>query len=164
MPRSRSSRRLTGRSPASRRTRSTMSWRRRARFDGTRALSPVATARVPPRQKTRSFAGGLLSGNRRRAGGQLGERRVELVLAELGVLERACEVRVVRRQVEVAVPAEPEEDHPLLPGLARGLRLLDRRADRVGGLGRRDDALAAGELQRRRERLVLPVRARLDQP
>jgi hypothetical protein len=61
------------------------------------------------------------------------------------------------------VPAEAEQDHALLAGLLGGERLVDRRADRVRGLGRRDDPLRAREVQRRGERLVLAVGARLDQ-
>src|SRR5690242_15321736 len=145
IPRSRSSMRLTGRSPASRRTRSTVSWRRRARADGTRELSPLAPARVP----VDSVQNARVLRDRRRPNGELRERRVELVLAELRVLERAGEVRVVGGEVEVAVTAQPEQDHALLPRLTGGGRLVDRRADRVGRLGRRDDALRPRELQRR---------------
>ena len=84
-------------------------------------------------------------------------------LREVRVLERAREVGVVGRQVEVAVPAEPEQDHALVAGLLRRLRLLDHRADRVGRLGRRDDALGARELHAGGERLRLAVGARLDE-
>ena len=52
------------------------------------------------------------------------------------ILEPACQVRVVRGEVEVPVAAEPEQDRLLL---AVG-RLLDHRADRVRRLRRRDDA------------------------
>ena len=65
----------------------------------------------------------------------------------------AGQVRVVGGEVEVAVAAEAEEDHPLLARLGAASRLVDRRAERVGGLGRRDDALGAREPQRRGEGL-----------
>src|SRR6185436_11490131 len=120
MPRSRSSGRLTGRSPASRSTRRTMSWRRWARSCGTRAI-------VAGRGGARAGRVRKCSCDGRRAGRQLGERRVELGLAELRVLERAREIRVVGGEIEVAVAAEAEQDDPLLPRLARGERLLDRR-------------------------------------
>src|SRR5919108_2392443 len=120
MPRSRSSGRLTGRSPASRRTRSMTSCRRRARSVGTRAIVAAGDrARAGSPQKA-----GAQSGDRRRPLGQLGERRFELVLAEFGVLERARQVRVVGAEIEVAVSAEPEQDHALLARLARGERVL----------------------------------------
>src|SRR5664279_4111220 len=57
-------------------------------------------------------------------GGSLGkarERVVHFLLGELGVLEFAGQVGVVGRQVEVAVAAEPEEDHARLARLARRL-------------------------------------------
>ena len=64
----------------------------------------------------------------------------------------------------MAVAAQAEEDHALLPALARRLGLLDDRADGVRGLGRRDDPLGTGEAQRRLEGLVLAEGARLDHP
>src|SRR3990172_1531499 len=67
------------------------------------------------------------------------------------VLQLAGEVLVVGGEVEVAVAAEVEQDHPPLARLAGGQRLVDGGADGVGGLRRRQDALSAGELQRRVE-------------
>ena len=58
--------------------------------------------------------------------------------------------------------AEPEQDHALLAGLARGVGLVEHGADRVRGLGRRDDPLRPREPDRRLERRVLLVGARLD--
>ena len=57
-------------------------------------------------------------------------------------------VGVVGGHVEVAVAAEVEQDHPLLARLLGRLGLVERRADRVRGLGRRDDPLGAGEADR----------------
>ena len=77
-------------------------------------------------------------------------------------VELAAMVGVVGGHVEVAVAAEVEEDHPLLAGLLRRLGLVDRGADRVRRLGRRQDALDAGELDGRREGARLRDRGRLD--
>src|SRR3954464_3951025 len=131
IPRSRSSGRLMGRSPASRRARRTISWRRWARADVVtpRIVAARAGARAGSVKNCRAS-----SRDRRRPLRQLRERVVELLLTELRVLERAGEVGVVGGEVEVAVPAQPEEDHALLPRLARRRGLLDRRPDRVRGL------------------------------
>ena len=71
---------------------------------------------------------------------------------------------VVGAHVEVTMAAEVEQDRPLFSRLLGRLRLLHHGADRVGGLGRRQDRLGAGELDRRGEGLVLLVGARLHQP
>ena len=79
-----------------------------------------------------------------------------------GILKGPGQIGVVGGEVEVAVAAEAEQDRALLARLLGRRGLLDRRADRVRGLGRGDDALGAGELDGRLERLVLAVGARLD--
>ena len=65
------------------------------------------------------------------------------------------EVLLVAGQVEVAVAAQRGQDHLLLAGLLAAVGLTDRRGDRVRRLGRGDDALGAGERERRREALQL---------
>src|SRR4030067_569450 len=57
----------------------------------------------------------------------------------------------------VAVAAEVEEDGAPLARLAGGQRLVNGGADGVGGLRRGQDALRAGELERRVEDCVLGV-------
>ena len=69
----------------------------------------------------------------------------------LVILEVAREMRVVGRHVEVSVPAVVEDDALAVVAL----RLDDRRGDGVGGLGRGDESLRPGELQRRVEHLAL---------
>ncbi len=64
----------------------------------------------------------------------------------------------------MAVPAEVEQDHALLTGLARRHRLVDRALDRVARLRRRHDPLRLREQDRRLEDLVLRVRDRLHVP
>ena len=64
----------------------------------------------------------------------------------------------------MAVPAETEENGPGLPLRLGLVRLVDRRLDRMGGLGGWENPLAFGELDGRREDLRLPVRPRLDEP
>ncbi len=64
----------------------------------------------------------------------------------------------------MAVAGEAEQDHAPLARLARGERLVDRRAHGVRGLRRGDDPLRARELERRLERVVLAVGARLHDP
>ena len=51
----------------------------------------------------------------------------------------------------MAVAAQVEEDDLGLAGLAGGEGLVDRDPDRVGRLGRRQDALGSGELDARLE-------------
>src|SRR5690606_2130262 len=69
--------------------------------------------------------------------------------------EAAVQVVVVGGEVEEAVAAEVEQDHPLLARLLRGERLVDRGPDGVRRLRRRDLALGAGELHGRLEHLPL---------
>ena len=80
---------------------------------------------------------------------------------DLAVDEPAVEEVVVGREVEQAVAGVVEEDHALLARLLGRERLVDRGADGVTGLGRRDLALGAGELHRGLERLALRVGDRL---
>ena len=77
--------------------------------------------------------------------GQGRQRRVPVGLGELRVLEGAGQEGVVGAEIEVAVAAQAEQDHSLLACLARRVGFLEDRADRVGGLGRRDDPLGARE-------------------
>ena len=63
----------------------------------------------------------------------------------------------------MAVAAQRGEDDLRLAGLLARQRLADRRGDGVRRLGRRDDALGAGELQRGGEALPLRDGDRLDQ-
>ena len=63
----------------------------------------------------------------------------------------------------MAVAREVEEDRLLLAGLVGRLRRAERAVDRVRRLGRRDDALAAGEEDRRGEDVVLEVGLGADQ-
>jgi hypothetical protein len=66
---------------------------------------------------------------------QARQRRLQVGLGELGVLELAGQVGVVGGEVEVAVAAQAEEDDPLLAGLARRVGLLDRRRIAWAGSG-----------------------------
>src|SRR3954464_10810216 len=96
--------------------------------------------------------------SRNRHVGQALERRLHVRLGELRVLETPRQVGVVGGEVEVAVAAQATRDHPLLARLLGRLRLVEHGRDRVGGLGRRDDPLGAGEAHRGIEGLVLLVR------
>ena len=98
------------------------------------------------------------------ASGRRLERRLHVRLRELRVLELPGQVGLVGGHVEVAVAGQAEQDHALLARLLGRLGLVDHRADRVGRLRPGDDPLGAREAQRRGERLVLPVGARLDSP
>src|SRR4029450_6044460 len=71
------------------------------------------------------------------------------------------QVVLVGLEVEVAVAAEVEDDR-LGPALPAPQGLVDPGPDGVGRLGRREDALGAGELHRRLEHLGLRVGGRLD--
>src|SRR5918999_3804880 len=98
------------------------------------------------------------------AHGDLGDAlhaALDVLLAELDLGEVAGQVVVVGLHVEVAVAAQVEHDHSLLAGLLRRHRLVDRRADGVVRLGRRDDPLRPGELHACLEHLVLRVGAGL---
>ena len=91
------------------------------------------------------------------------ERGLHVGLGELGVLELAGQVGVVGatgrsgrgRRGRTGSPA------PRRPRLAAWASSIDR-PDRVGGLGRRDDPLGAGEPHGRLEGARSGVRARLD--
>ena len=89
--------------------------------------------------------------------------RLDLRLVELEVDELAGEVVVVGGHVEVAVAGEVEEDRPLDALLVGGGGRSQGAVDRVGGLGRRDDPLAAGEQHRRGEDVALEVGLGADQ-
>src|SRR5918995_1400626 len=82
---------------------------------------------------------------RRRQALERAERPTHLFLVERDVLELAGEVVVVGGHVEMAVAGEVEQDRALLAGLVGGARSANRAVNRVRGLGRREDALAAGE-------------------
>src|SRR3990170_2779362 len=90
---------------------------------------------------------------------RLGHRRLGVAV----VLELAAEVLVVGGHVEVAVAGEVEEDRFLLAALFARERLVDRHADGVVRLGRRQDALGARELHARLEGRKLRHRDRLDE-
>ena len=94
--------------------------------------------------------------------GQAGERGLDLLERVLVVLEAAVEVALVGGQVEVAVAAQVEQDDPRLAGLLGRERLVDRDPDRVGRLGRRQDALGPRELDAGLEARALVDAARLD--
>src|SRR6266540_2526166 len=89
---------------------------------------------------------------------------VDGVRRRLGIDQAIVEVVVVGREVEQAVTAVVEQDHPLLPRLLRRQRLVDRRPNGVTRLGRRELALGVEELHRGLERLALRVRDRLHAP
>src|SRR5690606_19116280 len=80
-----------------------------------------------------------------------GLRGLDCFLRVFVVLELALKVGVVRGHVEVTVPAQVEQDHPLLTGFLRFERFLDRGADGVRALRRGDDPLGPRELDRRLE-------------
>ena len=82
----------------------------------------------------------------------------------LEVDHAAVQVGVVGREVEVAVPGQGDEDHPIVAGLRGPVRLADRRGDRVAGLGCRHDPLGAREPHRGVEALHLRHRLGLEQP
>src|SRR5256886_13831265 len=90
------------------------------------------------------------------------QRFLDLRRRVLVVLELAGQERLVGAEVEVAVAGEVEQDRPALAFFLAAERLIDRDSDRVSGLRRRDDALAARELHRRLERRDLRHRHRLD--
>ena len=94
---------------------------------------------------------------------QAREGGLDLLRGILVVLERAVEVALVRGQVEVAVAAQVEQDDPGLAGFLRRERLVDGDADRVGRLGRRQDALGPGELDAGLEARALVDAPRLDE-
>ena len=85
------------------------------------------------------------------------QRAGDLGLRQLVVLEAVVQVVVVGGHVEVAVAGQVEQDHLLVAGLVGPLGRVDRALDGVRGLGRRDDALGAGERDRRGEHVVLAV-------
>ena len=62
------------------------------------------------------------------------------------ILQLAGEEAVVGGHVEVAVAGQAEEDGLGLAGRLAAERLVNRGADGVAGLRRRDDAFGAGEL------------------
>jgi hypothetical protein len=64
----------------------------------------------------------------------------------------------------VAVAAQVEQDHPRLAASARVERLVDGDLDRVGRLGRREDALGPGELDAGLEARALVDARGLDEP
>src|SRR5690349_20926939 len=97
-----------------------------------------------------------LSGHRRDFG-QLLDGGIDARLGKLDILELAGEVRVVRRHVEVAVSGQAEQDDALVARLPSGRRLLGHRAQRMGGLGRGQEALGACELHSFGEDFVLLV-------
>src|SRR5438034_3091502 len=77
--------------------------------------------------------------------GQLLDGGIDPRLRKLDVLQLACEVRVIRRHVEVAMPRQAKEDGPLLTSLSSGGRLLSHGPQCMRRLGSRQEALAAGE-------------------
>src|SRR4029453_4874640 len=91
------------------------------------------------------------------------ERALHLVFVEGDVVELACEVVVVRGQVEVSVAGQVEQDRPLPALLVCGPRDLEGSVNCVRRLGGGEDALAAGEDEGRGEDVVLQVRLGTDQ-
>src|SRR3954471_6217103 len=109
----------------------------------TRAVRPCRSgARMTSR---RDGARGSISASRSTDGRQTRERRLDLLARVLVVLERTVEIPLVRREVEVTVAAQVEQDDLRLTGLFGGKRLVDRDADLVRRLWRRQDALGTGE-------------------
>ena len=94
---------------------------------------------------------------------ELGERRVDVLLAELVAMELAREVGLVRRHVEVTVAAKVEEDDALFALFLGFVRLANRRRHAVIRFRRRDDSLGASEEHARFEALDLVDRLGVDQ-
>src|SRR6476646_348708 len=90
-----------------------------------------------------------------RPGPRPGQLVGSLGAGRLGVDEAVVEEVVVRGEIQEAVAGVVEQDHPLLAGLLARERLVDRGADRVAGLGRRDLPFGVREGHRRLERLAL---------
>src|ERR1035437_10236195 len=78
------------------------------------------------------------------------------------ILQLSREITFVRTQVEVAVPAEAEQDDARPPFLAGEQRFVHRGADGVGRFRRRQNALAARESHRGFEHRQLANRSGLD--
>src|SRR6185312_6069725 len=95
-------------------------------------------------------------------GRQAGERGLDLLARVLVVLERTVEIPLVRREVEVTVTTQVEQDDLRFARLLGGERLVDGDADRMGRLGRREDPLRAGERDADLERGPLMDGLRLD--
>src|SRR5438552_12904451 len=113
--------------------------------------------RPQPRRRLRTAGGftGLL--DLRHAPQRLRDLRGRVLV----VLKLAAEVGLVRAQIEMAVAGEVEKNRLTLAVALASKRLVDRDADGVRGLGRRDDALGARELHRRLEGGQLGYRQRL---
>src|SRR5436189_3847571 len=79
---------------------------------------------------------------------QLLDGPVDARLRQLQVLQAAGQERVVGRHVEVAVAAEPEQDHPPVAGLAGRGGLLGHRPQGVRRLRRGQEPLGAREADR----------------
>ena len=89
---------------------------------------------------------------------------VYVLLGVLKIHEFAGEVLFVGGEVEVAVAAEVEQDHPLLPHFSRLQREVYRGLYSVVNFRRGDDALGPREEDARLEGRVLGVGARLYDP
>ena len=95
---------------------------------------------------------------------QGGEGRVQVGLRELRILEVPRQIRVVGAQVEVAMPAETEQDHALLAGLLAALASSIAARIACAGSGAGMIPSERANVIGRVERLVLPICPRLHEP
>ena len=87
--------------------------------------------------------------------GQRGKAALQLLVAGDVVRHQPVIELLIGYQIEIARAGQAEDDRLLLAGLLALHGLVDRNADRVAALRRREDALHAGEKLRRLEHLRL---------